>query len=194
MCSSQIKKCPRCLEVKDWGAFHMRPNGTPSSYCIPCQDNYSREHYGRNKKAANTNRNRNAKLYRQANRILVNDIKAGRSCMDCGEVHPSWAMEFDHRDPTTKLENVSTIAGRGVSKNPQRLLDEIAKCDLVCVLCHRYRTFGMRRTGVIPSFPSEEHPTGFPELGVSGAHRGVGSSSAVDPRNSRHHRIHSSEG
>lgn len=146
VCTPQIKRCPRCKELKDWSAFNKRPNGTPSSYCTPCQDTYSREHYGRNKPKANTNRYRNAKQYRQSNRELVHGIKHNRPCMDCGETHPPWAMEFDHRDPTTKLGDVATMMGRGNAKNPQRLLDEIAKCDLVCVLCHRYRTFGQRRS------------------------------------------------
>lgn len=131
--------------MKDWSAFSKRRNGTPNSYCKPCQDSYCREHYGKNKSKANANRYKNGKQYRHAALKLVRTLKFDRPCMDCGEIHPSWAMEYDHRDPLTKVDNVANFAGRRMAKNPQRLLDEIAKCDLVCVLCHRYRTFGMRR-------------------------------------------------
>jgi len=61
-------------------------------------------------------------------------------CADCGERFPSYVMDFDHRGDKTII----------VSKLPEwgsvsRLLDEIAKCDVVCANCHRQRTFGLGR-------------------------------------------------
>jgi hypothetical protein len=58
-------------------------------------------------------------------------------CQDCGKRFPYYAMDFDHRPGTVKLFNISRTAN-GVGK--ARLLAEIAKCDLVCATCHRYRT------------------------------------------------------
>jgi hypothetical protein len=62
-------------------------------------------------------------------------------CSDCGERYPPCAMDFDHRDPSTKRAAVTRMIGRA---GTQRLLDEIAKCDIVCANCHRLRTLRRR--------------------------------------------------
>lgn len=58
--------------------------------------------------------------------------------MDCGVHYPSYVMDFDHRDPSTKKGGV----GKFVSVGWKSLKEEIAKCDLVCANCHRERTWG----------------------------------------------------
>jgi hypothetical protein len=70
----------------------------------------------------------------------LNSLKEGRPCMDCGGVFPPWCMDFDHREGEVKLyKGVSDLmANRLCGK--QRILAEIAKCDLVCANCHRTRT------------------------------------------------------
>jgi hypothetical protein len=50
-------------------------------------------------------------------------------------------MDFDHRDPTSKRSAVTRMIGRA---GTQRILDEAAKCDIVCANCHRLRTFERR--------------------------------------------------
>jgi hypothetical protein len=50
-------------------------------------------------------------------------------------------MEFDHRDPATKSAALSRMLGHA---GLRRILDEVAKCDIVCVDCHRDRTFRRR--------------------------------------------------
>ena len=60
-----------------------------------------------------------------------------RPCADCGGRFVSAAMEFDHRDPTTKAKLVTRMAGH---VGRARLAQEIAKCDIVCANCHRSRT------------------------------------------------------
>lgn len=47
----------------------------------------------------------------------------------------------DHRDPSLKTALVTRMAGRVKLK---RLLEEVAKCDIVCANCHRDRTFRAR--------------------------------------------------
>jgi hypothetical protein len=54
-------------------------------------------------------------------------------------------MDFDHRDPRTKAFDLGSASRTGSLK---RTKEEAAKCDVVCALCHRYRTYGKRRTGV----------------------------------------------
>jgi predicted nucleic acid-binding Zn-ribbon protein len=77
----------------------------------------------------------------RARRDLIQEIKLQKGCVDCGfNAHPE-ALDFDHRDPTEKLRNVSCVKTLSLKS----LMDEIAKCDVVCANCHRIRTYNRRR-------------------------------------------------
>lgn len=65
-------------------------------------------------------------------------------CCDCGKQYPPVAMDFDHRDPASKLMDVSMLAKRGAPWST--LVAEIAKCDVVCRNCHALRTYKGRDT------------------------------------------------
>ena len=55
-------------------------------------------------------------------------------CADCGEDDPV-VLEFDH------LRDKQFAISKGLTdRNWQDVLDEIAKCDVVCANCHRRRT------------------------------------------------------
>jgi hypothetical protein len=71
------------------------------------------------------------------NKAAISKLK-DHPCSDCGGRFPSVCMDFDHRDPSEKKQNVGSMA---TTYNLQTILDEIAKCDLVCANCHRIRTF-----------------------------------------------------
>ena len=58
-------------------------------------------------------------------------------CLDCGGSFPPWVMQFDHRDPKTKLERIA----RMVTHSWKKVLEEVDKCDLVCANCHANRTY-----------------------------------------------------
>jgi lysyl-tRNA synthetase class I len=60
-------------------------------------------------------------------------------CMDCGVRYPPYVMDLDHRDPSQKVGNVSSMLNLNSEK---KIRDEIAKCDVVCANCHRIRTHG----------------------------------------------------
>jgi hypothetical protein len=62
---------------------------------------------------------------------------AQASCKDCG-VTDFAVLEFDHRDPATKVRDISSLAGGAGSW--RAIEAEIAKCDVVCANCHRKRT------------------------------------------------------
>lgn len=61
-------------------------------------------------------------------------LREGLSCMECGESRP-WVLDFHHRDPTQK----DICPSRCNSRSWKRLLEEIAKCDVLCATCHRDR-------------------------------------------------------
>lgn len=108
---------------------------------------------GRNVQAARDARKRwydahrdvyyNRNVRNRAKRVaLVRELKA-KPCADCGQRYPFFAMEFDHRDGEAKEFNIATAVRALIGLD--RLLKEIAKCDLVCCMCHRFRT--ARRAG-----------------------------------------------
>jgi hypothetical protein len=75
----------------------------------------------------------------RANAAMLNEIR-DVPCADCGRRFPPCVMQFDHRDPTTKVHEVTRILMRARSV----ILAEVAKCDIVCTNCHRERTYRRR--------------------------------------------------
>ncbi len=69
---------------------------------------------------------------------MINDLKS-QPCADCNVSYPPYVMDFDHKDPSQKLENVAQLTSRGWSAD--RIKEEIQKCDVVCANCHRKRTY-----------------------------------------------------
>jgi hypothetical protein len=61
-------------------------------------------------------------------------------CVDCGEDDPV-RLEFDHVREE-KLTEVSRLANDPANLN--KVIQEIAKCDVRCVNCHRRKTSGER--------------------------------------------------
>lgn len=77
-------------------------------------------------------------------RAFLDELKAN-PCSDCGETYPPYCMEFDHvrgekRFALGKMSNHSRIA----------VMEELAKCELVCCACHRVRTQERKGSSKIP--------------------------------------------
>lgn len=72
-------------------------------------------------------------------RAFLNEAK-GRPCTDCHKQYSPWVMQFDHLPGTKKLFAVGHATSRPLSS----LLDEIAKCEVVCANCHAERTHQRR--------------------------------------------------
>ncbi|MDP9274709.1 MAG: hypothetical protein M3O99_03830 [Chloroflexota bacterium] len=53
-------------------------------------------------------------------------------CTDCGIRYPSYVMQFDHRDSSQKDYTVTRMIGRA---GRAKILEEVAKCDIVCANC-----------------------------------------------------------
>jgi len=59
--------------------------------------------------------------------------KLGGKCVECGCTE---SLEFDHIDPSTKSFNIAA----GYTKPKEVLLEEVAKCQLLCNKCHIEKT------------------------------------------------------
>ncbi len=64
---------------------------------------------------------------------LVDQCEAD-GCQRCGVKDPR-VLEFHHRDRSTKIASPNLLARQGVKHS--RLLEELAKCDVLCANCHR---------------------------------------------------------
>lgn len=87
---------------------------------------------------------------RHGRRSLLNEWKAV-PCQDCGHRYPPYVMDFDH----VRGEKRFNIGSNLLTPTIDELLDELAKCDVVCSNCHRERTHQRRATCVEPRTPIE---------------------------------------
>lgn len=60
-------------------------------------------------------------------------------CTDCGRKYPPWVMHWDHLPGTNKLISIGRLKSSKAPKD--RVLAELAKCELVCANCHANRTY-----------------------------------------------------
>jgi hypothetical protein len=115
-------------------AWRRRARGQRDNYCRPCRAEYHREHYLANKERYIASaRQRKKAMLEERIEFLVAYLRE-HPCVDCGEEDPV-VLEFDH------LRDKKFPISKGLTdRNWQDVLDEIAKCDVVCANCHRRRT------------------------------------------------------
>lgn len=94
------------------------------------QSESSRRHYLKNRAA----RIADKKARKIRNRKFVQDYKRTHPCIRCGESEPC-CLDFHHKDPAQKFDVLAQMANRGFGLT--RLLEEIAKCEILCANCHR---------------------------------------------------------
>lgn len=132
-----MKKCSKCLLDKDESSFSKKRNGL-QPFCKECNNEYHRQHYRNNKKSYFEKAKRNDEKYHNVNIGRRLDYFLEHPCVDCGESNPL-VLDFDHRDRTTKLNNVSTMI-HSKRVNWSSVMTEIEKCDVRCANCHRIKT------------------------------------------------------
>lgn len=144
-----MKTCSRCEFPKPLGSF-VKCTFTKSGlgpHCLECDRN--RVAARRTDPKVKEQARRSALAYRDANlesqqrrdrlakqekQAWLNSLKSNR-CTDCQGVFPACCMDFDH----VRGEKIKGV-GQLLGCTKERVLEEIAKCDLVCACCHRLRT------------------------------------------------------
>ncbi len=110
--------------------FHKKVGGR-RTWCKACAKLSARESYIRNRALCIAREvERKRRLY-----ASVGKLKSG-PCNACGLSFPFWAMEFDHLHG--KIDGISSMVRHG--KPLGFIEDEVQKCHLLCVLCHRVTT------------------------------------------------------
>jgi len=130
------KYCPGCdktLSLELFGANNSRSDGKQHA-CKECMKEKRRIAYNNNKRPY-VDRARAL----ESQMLAIVREKKNVPCQRCGIEYPGepWLMEFDHRDQAEKDKVIGQMVKTG---SMARLLAEIAKCDILCVVCHRRRT------------------------------------------------------
>lgn len=76
-----------------------------------------------------------SKATRERRKAKMTELKS-KPCTDCGTSYPYYVMQWDHIGDD-KVDDVSTLM---LNRGWQTVLDEVAKCELVCANCHMIRT------------------------------------------------------
>jgi hypothetical protein len=132
----RLRRCGRCRELRPIELFAWRRKAREQrdNYCAGCRAEYKREHYAANRSryiARARTRKRAVAAERAAYLVALFRV---RPCVDCGKTDPL-VLEFDH------LGDRSFDISKGLrDRNWSSVLDEIAKCEVVCANCHRRRT------------------------------------------------------
>lgn len=113
------RHCGTCDTVKELTEFYQRPDGHYRSECKPCWrvrcDNHKKAHSD-----------------------WMDTLKDG-PCTDCGVQYAPWVMQWDHLPQFEKTMGVGVMRARRLGR--EKVLAEIAKCELVCANCHGVRTY-----------------------------------------------------
>lgn len=111
-------------------------NGCRCAFCKEAWAKYQREYSARRRKHGTqpqTERKRNKlKHYEFLEKIAQHKLKKG--CKKCGYNRCASALHFHHRDPATKVLEITRALKRSVPKH--LVIEEIRKCDVLCANCH----------------------------------------------------------
>jgi len=118
---SEVRRCAKCREDKNALNFTQLKSGRHHSYCRTC--------------LREVNRKNSTRKVGRASKEFVEKFKESHPCDDCGGFFRYWQMDFDHK--SDKVGNINKLQTRSL----ESVKREITKCDLVCVNCHRLRTY-----------------------------------------------------
>jgi len=95
---------------------------------------YHRNWYAKNKERLRQKKKIYCKNHRLRRKEWFATVKGSLSCEVCGESR-YYCLDFHHTNPKDKEFNIGDMVERNYSK--KRILEEIAKCTVLCANCHR---------------------------------------------------------
>jgi hypothetical protein len=154
------KRCYKCEETKattDFGKDSSRADGL-NPLCKPCNKTKHTKFRAENREAVRASyakwyakpenkakvHYKTAKHNQERADLLIDRFKSA-PCFDCKQSFPTCCMDFDHRPGVDKVFELNYRAMKSFSLDS--IIEEIAKCDLVCSNCHRIRTKTRNQVG-----------------------------------------------
>jgi hypothetical protein len=131
------QRCGSCGEWKPLSEFNLRSKITRKLHttCKDCQRRFKRDFYIRDREVYLKKSALQKTEAIQRNRKLISEYLARHPCVDCHEADPA-VLEFDHVE--AKDRGIAQMVIDGVSW--AKILQEIEKCEVRCVNCHRKKT------------------------------------------------------
>lgn len=127
-----MKQCIKCLEEKELTDFvskvpvDQRREKDYGNICRLCYNEYHRKYY---------NKNGNKKYYTKLatyRKNVIKELKLKHGCCICGYKKCARALHFHHLDASIKSFEISKLG----TKNPDRIVEELGKCVILCSNCH----------------------------------------------------------
>ena len=78
-----------------------------------------------------------SRAIRARNRDLMHKRKLQRGCECCGYKQSAVALDFDHKVPDEKINEVALMG----TASREKLIQEMDKCRILCANCHRIKTY-----------------------------------------------------
>lgn len=131
-----MKVCPARARERRLEEFHR--SSRHADGCQPvCEGRYNVRRYAEDRERVLARNER----YRREYLEWLDSLKGG-PCVDCGQDLPSCVKQCDHLPGTDKRFAIGAIRSRLYAKSV--VLEEIAKCELVCATCHGIQTWARR--------------------------------------------------
>jgi len=133
---ADTKVCSRCEQELPLTDFRKRKDrGTYESHCKACGREYHREWYQRNKASVRDRMNTQERARRGDVRRRLAAYLGEHPCVDCGETRLA-TLDFDH----VQGKKIASVSNMVASHTWDKILTEIAKCEVRCANCHREKT------------------------------------------------------
>jgi len=128
--------CTQCKEEKPIEEFNFRDKklGKRQGACRECTRNQVRRHIKANPEYYRDRARRRKQMLFQENRVFLLEYLSDKQCADCGESDPV-VLQFDHLK-----DKKYTVAHMMGQYRWDKILKEIAKCEIRCANCHTRRT------------------------------------------------------
>jgi hypothetical protein len=135
-----MKQCAHCKEFKavEEFAYSNRLLGTRQKHCRRCMSQFNKTTYPRHTEEHKERVRKRKAARKEASKRYVWDYLSDHPCEICGQSDPR-LLEFDHIVPKQKKHNVSELSSGGYSL--ETVKEEIDKCRVLCVVCHRLKTY-----------------------------------------------------
>jgi len=133
-----MKNCSLCKEEKLESEFPKQAKA-PDKLHYWCRECFKK--YRKNRREKDPQGHKDYTNARRENRISwLQDLKSNTPCMDCGQIYEPFCMDYDHvPEKGLKIKPVTRML---LDNSPKEIiLEEIKKCDLICLLCHNKRTY-----------------------------------------------------
>lgn len=134
-----MKRCNKCGEdkpVEEFAKNKAKKDGL-QGMCRGCKKTTDHIHHKNNRESQNERNRANVRIRSS----YINELKSV-PCLDCNRTFIPFAMDFDHVRGV-KIDDISVMVRNCVTMNV--LIAEIAKCEIVCAVCHRIRTYNRMR-------------------------------------------------